>query len=80
MGPQNVKILGPWGPQNGGALFSHDTGLDKTANLCEFPLTALYGAACDGYFCVLVEACALFASLRFKTLHTLSFVLICHLD
>ena len=26
MGPQNVKILGPWGPQNGGALFSHDTG------------------------------------------------------
>ena len=39
MGPQNVKILGPWGPRilkfwgpggpkmGGGALFSHDTGL-----------------------------------------------------
>ena len=30
MGPQNVKILGPRGPRilkNGGALFSHDTGV-----------------------------------------------------
>ena len=27
----------------------------------EFPLTALYGAACDRYVSVLVEVCALFA-------------------
>ena len=30
-------------------------------NLREFPLTALYGDAGDGYVCGLVEVCALFA-------------------
>ena len=30
-------------------------------NLREFPLTALYGGACDGYVSGLVEDCALFA-------------------
>ena len=30
-------------------------------NMCEFSLTALYGAACDRYVNGLVEVCALFA-------------------
>ena len=47
-------------------------------NLREFPLTALYGGAGDGYVSRLVEVCTLFApnsGLRFSTLHTLSFLL-----
>ena len=51
-------------------------------NLREFPLTALYGGACDGYVSGLVGVCALFSPnkvLRFHTLHTHSFFFICHL-
>ena len=33
-GPQNLKILWPWGPQNWGAPFSHDTGRTNLRCTC----------------------------------------------
>ena len=44
-------------------------------NLCEFPMTVLYGDAGDGYLNGLVQICTLFApnsSLRFSTLTPLA--------
>ena len=52
------------------------------ANVREFPLTSLYGAAGDGDIGRPVQLCAPFApgkGLHFKALHSHSFLIICTL-